>query len=154
MIALLITLFLPLAGAILLLFFNRNNPATIKNTALITSILAFIASLFILFEFDSNNPNFQLLYQTIWIQEFDAGFRIGVDGMSMLLVLLTTFITPITIFASPGAITKREKEYYIMMLFLQFAMTGVFVSLDLFLFYIFWELILIPMYFIDRKSVV
>lgn len=148
MIALLITLFLPLAGAILLLFFNRNNPATIKNTALITSILAFIASLFILFEFDSNNPNFQLLYQTIWIQEFDAGFRIGVDGMSMLLVLLTTFITPITIFASPGAITKREKEYYIMMLFLQFAMTGVFVSLDLFLFYIFWELILIPMYFI------
>ncbi len=147
MTALFITLFLPLIGAILLLFFG-NNAKIIKNTALGVSVITFIVSIFLYFSFDQSNPDFQFVFESVWINQFDAGFRIGLDGMSLLLVLLTTFITPIAILSSFDAIKKREKEYYVMVLILQFAMTGVFVSLDLFLFYIFWELILIPMYFI------
>ncbi len=148
MTALFITLFLPLVGSLLLLFFKKENTKAIKNTALGISIATFVVSLFLFFGFDSNNPGFQYVFEAKWITAFDAGFRIGIDGMSMLLVMLTTFITPIAIFASFNSITKREKEYYIMVMLLQFAMTGVFMALDLFLFYIFWEIILIPMYFI------
>ncbi|MCX7909444.1 MAG: NADH-quinone oxidoreductase subunit M [Ignavibacteria bacterium] len=145
---LLLTLFLPLVGAILLLFVNRNKIALFKYSSFIVSILTFIISIILLIKFDFTNPNFQFFYEKIWIDKLDAGFRIGVDGISILLVLLTTFISPITIVSSFTAIEKREKEYYILLLLLQFAMTGVFISLDLFLFYIFWELVLIPMYFI------
>ncbi|MFW6276792.1 MAG: complex I subunit 4 family protein, partial [Bacteroidota bacterium] len=148
MAALLITLFLPFLGALLLLFFNKNSTHAIKHTALGTSLLAFAVSLALFFGFDHNQPGFQFLIELSWIPAIDAGFRIGMDGMSLLLVMLTTFITPIAILSSYSSIKKREKEYYIMILLLQFGMTGVFVSLDLFLFYIFWEIILIPMYFI------
>lgn len=145
---LLLTLFLPLFGAILLLFVNRNKIEFFKVFSLVVSILTFLVSLLLLIKFDFSNSDFQFLFERIWIDKLDAGFRIGVDGISILLVLLTTFISPITILSSFSAIEKREKEYYILLLFLQFAMTGVFVALDLFLFYIFWELVLIPMYFI------
>lgn len=148
MAALFITLFLPLLGAIILLFFNKENAKAIKNSALFISILTFAASLPLFFSFNDLNPGFQFVYEVTWIKAFDAGFRIGLDGMSLLLVMLTTFITPIAIMSSFESIKKREKIYYIMVLILQFAMTGVFVALDIFLFYIFWELILIPMYFI------
>ncbi|ROL62307.1 NADH-quinone oxidoreductase subunit M [Bacteroidetes/Chlorobi group bacterium ChocPot_Mid] len=148
MTALLLTLFLPLAGSILLLFVKREQTQLIKTGALVISLLSFIASVFLLFSFDQSNPGFQFVINQIWVESFDAGFRIGVDGMSMLLLMLTTFISPITILSSFYSIHKRDKEYYVMMLLLQFGMTGVFISLDLFLFYIFWEIILIPMYFI------
>ncbi len=148
MAALFITLFLPLAGSLLLLFFNRKNARTIKAAAFIFSLAALASSLVLFIEFDRSSAGVQFLFEAEWIPSLDAGFRIGVDGISILLVMLTTFLTPITIFASPGAINKREKEYYIMILLLQFAMTGVFVSLDLLLFYVFWELVIIPMYFI------
>ncbi len=146
--ALFITLFLPLFGSLLLLFINRNNTETIEKSALGFSVLSFIASLFLFLSFDQNNPGFQFLYQHTWIESMDIGFRIGIDGMSLLLIMLTTFLTPIVIISSKNAITKRKKEFYVMLLLLQFGMTGVFMSLDLFLFYMFWELILIPMYFI------
>jgi NADH-quinone oxidoreductase subunit M len=148
MATLLLTLFIPLAGSLLLLFFKRDNTQAIKYTALGISLFTLLISLFLFFSFDSANPGFQFVVEMVWIQAFDAGFRVGVDGMSMLLVMLTTFITPIAILSSFGSIEKRHKEYYVMILLLQFAMTGVFVALDLFLFYIFWEIILIPMYFI------
>ncbi len=148
MATLLLTLFIPLAGSLLLLFFKKDNIQAIKYTALGISLFTFLISLFLFFSFDSANPGFQFVVEMVWIQAFDAGFRVGVDGMSMLLVMLTTFITPIAILSSFGSIEKRHKEYYVMILLLQFAMTGVFVALDLFLFYIFWEIILIPMYFI------
>jgi NADH-quinone oxidoreductase subunit M len=148
MAALILTLFIPLFGSIVLLFIKRELTSAIKTFALIMSILAFITSLFVFLQFNSADPGFQFYYEINWIPSIDAGFRIGIDGMSLLLLMLTTFLSPLTILASPGAITKREKEYYFMMLILQFAMTGVFISLDLFLFYIFWEIILIPMYFI------
>lgn len=143
-----ITLFLPLAGAVALLFLNQEKVAAIKYSAFIVSVITFIVSIFLFLSFDKSNPGFQFYYETIWLKQIDAGFRVGVDGMSMLLLMLTTFISPITILSSFGAIQKRQKEYYVMILILQFAMTGVFMSLDLFLFYIFWEIILIPMYFI------
>lgn len=148
MVSLFLTLFLPLAGAVALLFINKDNTEVIKNFAFIISLLAFLISIFLFLSFDSSQSGFQFYYEWIWIGQFDAGFRIGLDGMSMLLLMLTTFISPIAILSSFNAIEKRQKEYYVMMLLLQFAMTGVFISLDLFLFYIFWELILIPMYFI------
>ncbi len=147
MAALFITLFLPLAGTFLLLFFNKNNVRTIKAAAFIISLATFAASLALYLNFDTSNAGIQFLFEAEWIPSMDAGFRIGIDGTSILLIMLTTFLTPITIFASPGAIHKREKEFYVMMLLLQFAMTGVFMSLDLLLFYVFWELVIIPMYF-------
>ncbi|MGB9913081.1 MAG: complex I subunit 4 family protein, partial [Candidatus Kapaibacteriota bacterium] len=145
---LLLTLFLPLLGAIILLFIKRTNVNFFKYFSLVVSLLTFVVSLALLIKFDYSKQDFQFLTEAIWIAKFDAGFRVGVDGISILLVLLTTFISPITILSSFSSIEKREKEYYILLLFLQFAMIGVFVSLDLFLFYIFWELVLIPMYFI------
>ena len=141
-------LFLPLAGAILLMFVNKKQIQLIKYSALILSLATLILSLGLFSRFNELDSGFQLIYSVDWIPQFDAGFRIGIDGMSFLLVMLTVFIAPVTILSSFGSIAKREKEYYIMILFLEFAMIGVFISLDLFLFYIFWELILIPMYFI------
>lgn len=148
MAAFLITLFLPLLGSIILLFINREKAGAIKIAALTFSCLSFLVSLLLFFNFNNLDPGFQYYTEVIWVPQLDAGFRIGLDGMSMLLLMLTTFLSPITILASFEAIKKRHKEYYIMILLLQFGMTGVFVSLDIFLFYIFWELILIPMYFI------
>ncbi|MCX6147568.1 MAG: NADH-quinone oxidoreductase subunit M [Candidatus Kapabacteria bacterium] len=145
---LLLVLFLPLVGSLSLLFFNRENIKAIKGYSLVISIITFVISLFLIPNFNSANPGFQLVFDHSWIPSLDAGFRIGIDGMSFLLVLLSTFITPIAILSSYDSIHKKEKEYYFMLLLLQFGMIGVFVSLDLFLFYIFWELILIPMYFI------
>lgn len=142
------TLFLPIAGAILLLFVNRNNENAIKYITMAVSLLTFAASMFLWFGFDQSKTGFQFYIDKLWIPQFDAGFRVGLDGMSLLLVMLTTFIMPVAVLSSFGAITKRHKEYYIMLLILEFAMIGVFSSLDLFLFYIFWEIILIPMYFI------
>lgn len=147
MAALLLTLFIPLAGSIILTFFRKDSGA-IKSTALIFSLITFIVSLFLFFGFDQSNPDFQFYIEQTWISSFDAGFRIGIDGMSLLMVMLTTFISPIAILSSFDSIKKREKGYYIMVLLLQFGMTGVFVALDIFLFYVFWEIILIPMYFI------
>ncbi len=145
---LLITLFLPLAGSLLLFFFGRENKKALKYTALAFSVITFAVSVVLFLQFNPLNPGFQFYIESKWLPQLDAGFRIGVDGMSMLLLMLTTFISPLTILSSFSAIEKREKEYYIMILLLQFAMTGVFISLDLILFYIFWEIILIPMYFI------
>lgn len=145
---LLLTLFLPLVGSLLTLFLNRDNVKLIKNFTFGLSLVTFIVSIILYSGFDSSNPNYQFVIDIPWINTIDAGFRIGVDGMSMMMILLTTFISSIAILNSFESIHKKEKEYYIMVGLLQFGMTGVFISLDLFLFYIFWELILIPMYFI------
>lgn len=145
---LLTVLFLPLVGSLALFFFNKENVKLIKGFSLLVSVITFVVSLFLLGQFNSDNHNFQLMVDIPWIPSIDAGFRIGLDGMSLMLVLLSTFISPIAMISAFEAIHKREKEYFIMVLLLQFGMTGVFLSTDLFLFYIFWELILIPMYFI------
>ena len=148
MIVLLATLIIPFLGALAVLFINKENRKLIENVSLGTSILAFIVSLGLYFGFNSNIEGFQFVLDVTWIPAIDAGFRIGLDGMSLLMVMLTTFITPIAILSSINSIDKRHKEYYFMFLMLQFGMLGVFMALDMFLFYVFWEVILIPMYFI------
>ena len=148
MAALILTLFLPLLGAGTILFMNKTQRKGIQYTALGFALATFVVSLFLLFGFDPANADFQYYIHTTWIASLDVGFRIGIDGMSLLLVLLTTFITPITILSSFQAIKDRDKLYYMMLLLLEFGMIGVFVALDTILFYVFWEIILIPMYFI------
>ena len=142
------TLAVPLLGSFILLGINRENTKLLKYFSLGVSLVSFVLSIFLFMNFNSADGGMQFKFEQSWIPGIDAGFRIGVDGMSMLLLMLTTFLSPITILSSFSAIEKREKEYYFFILLLEFAMIGVFISLDLFLFYIFWELILIPMYFI------
>ena len=141
-------LFLPLAGALGLITVPGDRVVIHRRVSLAIAIITFLLSLPLYWLIDHTRSDFQLVISIPWIASLDAGFRIGLDGMSLLLVLLTTFTMPIAIGASNGIITKREKEYYMMFLLLETAMIGVFVALDMFLFYVFWELILIPMYFI------
>ena len=148
MILLLTTLIIPFIGMCLLFFFKKEQTTAIKYTSLIISIITFLVSIGLWVNFDAGNPNFQFLMKQEWISSIGAGFHIGIDGMSLLLIMLTTFLMPLVILVSFSAIQKREKEYYIVILLLEAGLIGVFSSLDIFLFYIFWEVILIPMYFI------
>ncbi len=146
--SLLSTLLLPFIGTIALLLIPRDQIKALRSSALVLSLLTFCASIPLFFAFDRTNSGFQFLIDVPWVPSLDVGLRLGLDGMSLLLVLLTTFIMPIAIYSSFEAIQKREKEYYAMLLFLQFAMTGTFMAMDTFVFYVFWEMILIPMYFL------
>lgn len=146
--ALLFTLFAPLAGCAAIALIQRDQTRAIKSTAVGMSVLTFIGSLFLLVDFDSTTAAMQYAIDVPWIPAIDAGFRIGIDGTALLMVLLTTLILPIALLSSLNSIKQRHKEYYALMLLLQFGMTGVFMAMDTFLFYVFWELILIPMYFI------
>ena len=143
-----ITMLIPLVGMFAIFLLNKENTKAIKFAALGFSLITFIYSIMLVCNFDSANPDFQFLFEANWIKSIDAGFRIGLDGMSMLLLMLTTFLMPLVVLNSFSAIDKREKGFYMMLLLLEFALIGVFVSLDILLFYIFWEIILIPMYFI------
>lgn len=145
---LLLTLFIPLLVALVLMFIPAENKKAHRMGAAVGSILAFVVSLVLWFGFDETNPGFQFLTNVPWISSLDIGFRFGVDGMGLLLVVLTTFTIPIAIMSSWEGIRDREKLYYIMILLLEFGVIGVFVALDTFLFYVFWELVLIPMYFL------
>ncbi|MBZ0251862.1 MAG: hypothetical protein K8I02_00865, partial [Candidatus Methylomirabilis sp.] len=98
--------------------------------------------------FDAANGGMQLVERAAWIPSLGITYHVGVDGISLFLILLTTFLTPLVILGSFGYITDRPREYYVCMLALETGMLGVFISLDLFLFYVFWEAMLIPMYFI------
>ena len=145
---LLATLFLPLLAAAVMMLLPAENGKLHRMIAAGGTLAAFVVSLFLWFGFDPANPGFQFLIDQTWIPSLDAGFRFGLDGMSLLLVVLTTLIMPIAVFSSWPSVRDREKMYYIWMLILEFGMLGVFMALDTFLFYIFWELVLIPMYFL------
>ncbi len=146
--ALLCTLFVPLVGTAVLALIDREQHKAIKVTALVFTLLTLVSALFLIPAFDSGIAGMQFVVNQPWVTSIDAGFRIGMDGISLLLVLLTAVIMPISLLASWNAIGKHLKEYYALLLLLQFGMTGVFLATDTFLFYVFWELILIPMYFI------
>ena len=141
-------LLIPLVGGVLLLFFGNKKENLIRYFGLFVSIVTFLISLVIYFSFDLNNPSFQFIHRFEWIENLHISYIVGVDGLSLLLVLLTTFLTPLTLISSWSSIQKKVKEFTFFMLMLEVGMLGVFVSLDLFLFYIFWEAMLIPMYFI------
>src|SRR5512138_1008893 len=119
-------------------------------TALITSLLTFVLSLWVLGKFQASDPNLQLVAQYNWITVagWNIQYFLGVDGLSILLVLLTTFLTPISILSTWTAVEERVREFMVFFLLLEIGMLGVFVAQDLFLFYIFWEFTLVPMYFI------
>ena len=140
-----IATFLPLLGAIWLLFIDRGKEEKIKRIALITAIGSFIISLPLFFNFQLNTHEFQFVEKVPWIKEFGISYHVGIDGISLFLYLLTSFISVVSILAS-WTIKDRIKEYMIAMLVLETGMLGVFISLDMFLFYVFWELMLIPMY--------
>jgi len=116
--------------------------------ALVTSAIAFVLSLLLVLAFDNDVKGFQFVQAADWISFFGIQYKVGVDGISLVLVLLTTLLTMISIVASFGPIKVRVKEYMIAFLVLEVGMLGVFLSLDLFLFYVFWEVVLVPMYLI------
>lgn len=138
----------PVIGSLLVLFFIKEKIRLIRWFALFVSLIAFIISLIVYFNFDSTKSEFQFVHQVIWISSLNVSYNVGVDGISLLLVLLTTFLTPLTILSTWNSITKNLKMFTFSILFLEAGMLGVFISLDIFLFYIFWEAMLIPMYFI------
>ena len=140
--------FLPLIGVALLLLVDRHHEAAIKHLAFAISVLTFLLSLQLYFGFQLEVAGLQFVEQRPWIPDYGIQYHVGVDGISLLLILLTTFLTAIAILSSYTAITTSVKEYMICMLLLETGMLGVFVALDLVLFYIFWEGMLIPMYFL------
>ncbi len=142
-----IVTFTPAVGALLLLFYNRDHVRSIRTFALIITLLTFIFSLHLVAHFDSNNPDFQYLIRIPWVPSFGIDYAMGIDGISLFLIILTTLLSPLAILAS-WSIHDRLKEYFIFMLLLETGMIGVFASLDLFLFYVFWEVMLVPMYFL------
>ncbi|MGV0910556.1 NADH-quinone oxidoreductase subunit M [Martelella sp. FOR1707] len=142
--------FLPLIGVVLILFTRDDNETglrNIRNVALLTTLFTFIVSLFVWMKFDPSNPNFQMVENHPWLGT-GISYHLGIDGISLLFILLTTVLMPLCILASWEAITYRVKAYMIAFLILETLIIGVFVSLDIVMFYIFFEAGLIPMYLI------
>ncbi len=140
---------LPLVGAIFIFIFD-NNQSENKNTiyvSLFTSFVNFFLALFLWYSFDKNTPDFQFIEEANWINGF-IKFKFGIDGISILFIVLTAFITPICIISCISSIKKRLKEFLIAILVLETFMIGVFCSLDLVIFYLFFEAGLIPMFLI------
>jgi NADH-quinone oxidoreductase subunit M len=142
---------LPLVGAVLLLFIRNpdgRSTGLIRWLALGVSLLTFAVTLAIWAAFDSSSADFQMVERRAWIPAFGIDYYIGVDGISLLLVVLTGFLTPIALLSSWGSVEHKAREFAMFVLALEAAMIGVFLSLDLFLFYVFWDAMLIPMYFL------
>jgi NADH-quinone oxidoreductase subunit M len=138
--------FFPLVGAIVLLFINKENLGALRVVTLLFSIIEFVISLPLFFVFDSKTAAMQFVEDWWWVEAYGISYKVGIDGISLLLVLLTTFLTVLCILCSWSAITSRVKEFMISFLFLETGMIGALVALDLILFYVFWEVMLIPMY--------
>src|SRR3989441_11762741 len=143
-----IVLFTPLVGMFILMLIPKENKAAIKVWANLVMFLGFLVSLPLWWMYDRNNPDFQFVERADWIPSIGARYIVGIDGISLLLILLTTLVGFLSVLSSWSAIEERVKEYYAFFLLLQAGMLGVFVSLDFFLFYVFWEVMLVPMYFI------
>jgi NADH-quinone oxidoreductase subunit M len=143
-----VVLFTPLVGAILLLFVPRENENAHRIGGNIFGVLGFLVSLPLVFKWNPGAGPFTFEENVSWIPSIGARYHLGIDGISLLLVMLTTFLGMIAILSSWSAIHTRTKEYYILLLLLQTGMIGVFVALDFFLFYVFWEVMLVPMYFL------
>jgi NADH-quinone oxidoreductase subunit M len=140
--------FVPLLGAIALAFIPRERVDAIRWGALLTALASFGLSLAMLPFFDAQRPGFQFVETLDWIPAFGIQYKMGIDGIALVLVVLKTTLTWVSILASFGPIRERVKEYMISFLVLEVGMLGVFTALDLFLFYIFWEVVLVPMYLI------
>jgi NADH-quinone oxidoreductase subunit M len=140
--------FLPVLGAAVVFLLPRRAEGLVKVTALATSLVTFAVSVPLFTRFDASLSAYQFVEQRTWMPTLGVSYHLGVDGISLLLVLLTTFLMPLVLLSSWHSIERRWKEFAITMLLLETGMLGVFVALDLFLFYIFWEAMLVPMYLI------
>ena len=142
---------LPVAGALAMLLIGnadgRRN-GVIRWLTLAVTVATFAVTVVIWAGFDGASSEFQFVERYPWIPAFGVDYYLGVDGISLLLVVLTSFLTPIALLSSWGSIDRKVKEFSVFMLVLEAAMIGVFVSLDLFLFYVFWDAMLVPMYFL------
>ena len=147
---LILVTFFPLVGVLALLFIPADKKNVLRWTTLVASLLTFGLSIWMLTMFNKSNPDLQLGFSLPWIQVagWNISFAMGVDGLSILLVLLTTFLTPIAILSTWTAVEERVKDFMIFFTLLEMGMLGVFLAQDLFLFYIFWEFTLVPMYFL------
>ena len=147
-----IVCYLPVVGMILIMFMKRDNEIAIKWIANITAFAGFLVSIPLLTFFNDSRfidaNGFRFVYECSWIPQIGAKYKFGIDGISMLLILLTTLLGSIAVLSSWTAIKDRVKEYYAFLLLLQTGMLGVFMSLDFLVFYVFWEVMLVPMYFL------
>lgn len=139
---------LPLAGAAFVLFSPRQSPGFARWGSLFFMAVEFVLSLNLLRDGDYGTDAYQFAVNKPWIETFGISYHLGVDGISLWLVLLTTLLTPVALYASWLSVSSKVKEFAVAFLFLEAAMIGTFVTLDLFMFYIFWELMLVPMYLI------
>jgi NADH-quinone oxidoreductase subunit M len=142
-----VILALPVAGAVLILLLPRRS-ATIRGVALAISLATFALSLGLLLHFDQATPEMQFTTDHAWIQSPTIRYAVGVDGISLFLVLLVTFLTVLCVLVSWRSVEEHVKEFFFFLLLLETGTIGVFIALDLFLFYVFWELTLVPMYFL------
>lgn len=143
-----ILLIVPAAGFLLTLLLPKDNPGLVRNFTLFVSLIAFLLSLGLIGPVLANPQQLSFETNAQWIEYPSIRYHVGLDGLSLWLVILSSFLTPIVILVSWKYIQKRVKEYYAFLLFLLFGVLGVFVSLDLFLFFVFWEVSLVPMYFL------
>ena len=143
-----LVIFFPLVGVLIMMFIPSKNHDTLKGVSLIFAFITMLISFGIYYMFDTMGNGMQFEINETWIVSLGINYHLGIDGISLLLIVLTTILTVLCILSSWNSITVNVKGYYISMLFLSTGMIGVFCSLDLFLFYVFWEVMLIPMYFI------
>ena len=143
-------LFVPAIAAVILLFLPDGEHKLIRWFAFGVSLIPFVLSLVAWFNFDANQPGFQFEESYVWYEAIGSSFHLGVDGLSLTMVLLTTLLTPLAILASFN-ITDRVKWYMMLFLFLETGMLGVFMALDLLIFFVFWEVGLVPMYFLINQ---
>ena len=141
-------IFIPIVFSIPVLFLKSSQEKIIKIYALCITVIVFGLSMYLLLQFHSETGDFQFMERYQWVRDYNIFYLLGVDGISLLLVLLTAFIFPLTILGVWNSVTSRVKEFYFLFLILEGGLLGVFLSLDLILFYVFWEIILIPMYFL------
>ena len=139
-------IFLPLAGFLALLFFPKDRPGAIRWGALVVSLAVFAVSLGMAPAVMHSGPGYSFAVDAPWIKSPAIRYHVGIDGISLWLVLLSTLLTPIAVLVSWRSIDRRHKEFYALLLLLEFGLVGVFSAVDLFLFYVFWEVSLVPMY--------
>src|SRR4029078_11100622 len=141
---------LPIVGAILLLLVKEDEEhrTMLLTGALVVTVLVFLETLLLWARFDPASADFQFVERHAWIPAFGISYFVGVDGISLLLLVLTVFLTPLALLGSWASVHKHTRAFCIFVLLLESAMIGVFISLDLFLFYVFWDAMLVPMYFL------
>ena len=146
--ALTLLVLLPLIGGLLVLLLGKGRDGLVRQVGLGLSVLVFAYSLTLWTGFDATSADFQFVERYSWLPDFGISYHVGLDGITLWLVILTTFLTPIALLCSWESVEDRVREFTFFMLLLEAAMIGVFISLDLFLFYLFWDAMLIPMYFL------